>query len=350
MLRKVFIVSLIGLFLIGAISCGGKTEPALTGGELTISKEDKAVSESTPTVPVKIAAGKIAFESSGYIHIIDPDGSNEQRLTKGRRPLWSPDGNKLLFANSGEGWGVINADGTGRIIIPPPEQPNLSNWYHYYQWSPTGEKYLIAVGSSPKPHGGIYVVNADGGNLVKLLEHEYGIAAAVFSPDGTKIAYLAAKEERSLDYDLFLMNADGTDRIKLIEQDIAIQFSPYYNLTWSPDGRKITYSSYSTLYVVEVDGTGIVDLGRSALPIWLPDSKNIAYLTDDGIYIIKPDGTGRKEIIKREMYNIIRWTSSPDGKKIAFPGEDGVYTVNIDGSNLTKIVIANGMSVHWAPR
>jgi TolB protein len=51
------------------------------------------------------------------IYVMNVDGSGRRRLTDGVRPLWSPDGQKILFARRGRvigGLYVMNADGGGQ--------------------------------------------------------------------------------------------------------------------------------------------------------------------------------------------------------------------------------------------
>jgi TolB protein len=51
------------------------------------------------------------------IYVMNVDRSGRRRLTDGVRPLWSPDGQKILFARRGRvigGLYVMNADGSGQ--------------------------------------------------------------------------------------------------------------------------------------------------------------------------------------------------------------------------------------------
>ena len=52
---------------------------------------------------------------SDDIYVINADGSGERYLTRGREPLWSPDGQKISFTSKRENWAelyVMNADGS----------------------------------------------------------------------------------------------------------------------------------------------------------------------------------------------------------------------------------------------
>jgi len=126
---------------------------------------------------------KIAFDSfrSGTqeIYVMDPDGANQQRLTrtpgKGEgswRPCWSPDGTRIAFDSNREGnWEIYVMDVEGSNVqrlthTPGKESGNPA-------WSPDGKK--IAFGSTRdgksknwKDNREIYVMDAHGSNVQRL--------------------------------------------------------------------------------------------------------------------------------------------------------------------------------------
>jgi Tol biopolymer transport system component len=113
------------------------------------------------------------------------------------------------------------------------------------------------------------------------------------------------------------------------------------NLVVSPDGKKLAFEVLGDdLFVMNTDGTGLVDLGEGHRPQWAPDSEHLVFMIthDDGhqylasdLAIVKTDGTG-KSILKFSNDRLEQnpaW--SPDGKYLAFDVlEDGaVYIVEI---------------------
>src|SRR5262249_29262904 len=77
--------------------------------------------------------------------------------------------------------------------------------------------------------------------------------APVWSPDGSKIAYLHVKA--AYPFSIAVMNADGSGR-----HDITTGLG---RPAWSPDGTKIAYDdSGGQIAVVNADGTGAVDLAQ----------------------------------------------------------------------------------------
>ena len=149
------------------------------------------------------------------------------------------------------------------------------------------------------------------------------------------------------------MDIDGTNISTLIED------TNVYQLTRSPDGKKIAYVTLNeggTIYGMDADGKNKIMLATSGVlaPVWSPDSKKISYLRNKqefvaSLCIVNPDGTGKKEIVEGWIEYDSRQSWSPDSKKIAFTMDDpsNVYIVNVDGSGLTKLIY--GAFPHWSP-
>ena len=102
----------------------------------------------------------------------------------------------------------------------------------------------------------VWIMNADGSNPVNLTQGQ-SCASPIWSPDGTKIAYIAAGDDYSGRYIWVVDAAAGnpqqlTDDIKLIGPNSAD------NLLWSEDGSSIYYHVWdrSEMLAVALDGSG----------------------------------------------------------------------------------------------
>ena len=167
---------------------------------------------------------------------------------------------------------------------------------------------------------------------------------------------LAFESFRGDNYDIFVMNTDGSNQTNLTNHpanDIGAK--------WSPDGRKIAFSSLRDrdiweIYVMDADGSNVTRLTNNTaddlVTSWSPDASKLAFASDrDGhweVYIMNADGSAQTALTEPPANNgSPAW--SPDGKKIAFTSDrDGdcspvygcrskIYVMNAYGSNPTKL-------------
>ncbi|MCQ3937361.1 MAG: hypothetical protein DPW18_09975 [Chloroflexi bacterium] len=130
----------------------------------------------------------------------------------------------------------------------------------------------------------IYSMNADGGEVARLTNEIAKDTQPVWSPDGTRIAFVS---ERDGDRELYVMNADGTGVTRLTNAP-----GMDYNAVWSPDGSKIAFESTrdgqgaAEIYVMNADGSNQVNVSNSPLednsPRWDRTYPNILHFTTSG--------------------------------------------------------------------
>lgn len=201
------------------------------------------------------------------VYVINADGSSPQNLTAGlgssSSPSWSADGNHLAFVTtqlSERTLYVIDlADGSIRPFdLPQAQTPS---------WSPHGDE-LVFVGFEANGSSDVYML-ADG-LLRNLSESEDVNETPIWSPDGTRIAYISHLRGTTDIVELDLLTGEKR-RITTPRHD---ERAP----AWSPDGRYIAFISGSfgetDLYMVEVATGKITRLTRNALrensPMWRP--------------------------------------------------------------------------------
>ena len=202
----------------------------------------------------------------------------------------------------------------------------------------------IAFISDREGHGDVWIMNADGSDPVNLTQGR-DCASPAWSPDGTKIAYIASGE-------VWLMDADGSN-----PQQVTDDAVDKARLFWSEDGSNIYYIAVVTLplpeewdgpdaFVMALDGSGSSpadwrEVYSRFLPGVSPDGTQLATVTlvDGGghkhvnFYIrtsasdhmhsglLLPESLQNK-LIYTEPYEMWRTfpTWSPDGMRIAFAG------------------------------
>jgi TolB protein len=236
----------------------------------------------------------------------------------------------------------------------------------------------------------IWRVNADGSGttpLTRLTAASQSTGAPIWSPDGSKIAYISA---RALDGsnatnifggpNIWVMNADGSGAMPVTKftfdlcavfgglpvcltplqyQARSLFSSQASPLIWSPDGSKLAFLSSQALdgsnsllpgsplpgavniWIVNADGTGATPVTKMpfgdltlAFPTWSPDGGKIAFLSGGNFWVVNTNGTGLTPLTKLTLrtnaaaYGGPVW--SPDSTKLvyasaqAFDGSDAV--------------------------
>jgi Tol biopolymer transport system component len=242
------------------------------------------------------ANGKIAFESSNGIEVVNPDWTGHAILPGGGRdPAWSPNGLKIAFTRDVVGNAeifVANADGSGQTQLTI----NPANDYGP-TWSPDGSK--IAFTSTRSPFG-IYVMNVDGSNPT----HLSGLGSEPeWSPDGTKIAFVTFVGSGEF---IHTMNPDGSGAAQVSHQGSGdFDCLPYEGSDqwpdWSPDSQKIIFA-HSDLDVecefveteirtVNRDGTGQQHFlggfdSNTGSAAWSPDGRQVVWVPPSGCFCL----------------------------------------------------------------
>ncbi len=147
--------------------------------------------------------GQIAYSYSEFccdtdIWVVEPDGSNPRNITDTPgvsewAPNWSPDGSRIAYTRSESeyDWGaniwVMDADGA--------DQTNLTNSVDVQQyspdWSPDGTRiafFRYTEGGTITSQSDIFVMNADGSNLVNITNSDFEELEPAWSPDGDRLS------------------------------------------------------------------------------------------------------------------------------------------------------------------
>jgi Tol biopolymer transport system component len=259
-------------------------------------------------------------------------------------------------------------------------------------------------------HDDIFSINLDGSGLVNLTRHPRRDFDPVWSPDGSKIAFLSARAPGSriqyfwnvpVENDLYVMDADGSNVRRLTTTGGA------HKPSWSPDGTKLAFAD-NTGSFVEPSGArsdiAIIEIasgepsrrylgvrapyqtpygedegGMTPINVaWSPDGTRIAFSSWRDIdymdlWIVGADGSGLTRILTGSddvsapepypaSFDFPSW--SPDGRRIALHTVTGSWLsyrisgslaiVNADGSGFERIAAPEGASrptgvTSWSP-
>lgn len=252
-------------------------------------------------------------------------------------PTWSPDGSTIYYRADGDkpAWGLfqVAAAGGRRKEIPfqgealgipiPGGGPSLSR---------DGTRLCFAgvskaVQGNPFPTA-IYVIDSEGGKLLRLTEPGSGGMAPTWSPDGKKIAFTRGEGiTGEAVVNLFVVPAAGGEAHRISVREGQVEGSA---AAWSPDGELIAYLGRdSTLRVIPAAGGPsrvlASDLGRlrGHGVTWSPDGQEIAFTAGNRIWRV-PRGGGEPKEVRIGLLGTpgqIDW--SRDGKRLVFGFDAG---------------------------
>ena len=161
---------------------------------------------------------------------------------------------------------------------------------------------------------------------------------------------------------IWVVEADGSNMVQLTS-------GPHWDNSpsWSPDGNQIVFhraffEDDSYIVTIDVDGSNETPLTagstKEGSPSWSPDGANIGYVTEHGqLALMAPDGSNRREIVANHavggLLGGMSW--SPDSSQIAYTrdlGEcTGIVLINADGTDERRISYLPGDSRQpaWSP-
>ncbi len=214
-------------------------------------------------LPARSPGGtRIAYGNGfGAIHSRFVDGTHDIDLSarmgeRGSGPAWSPDGSRIAFARTPDGFGVMDADGGDLQRYWFADYPGFS-------WSPDG-RYLL-VRWTGQVHGVLAnrltrldTYTRDTTNL--LVSTNASITGQAWSPDGGSIAYALGASAGDTLASLWRMPTTGGAATLLLHSYMNGRY--FTDLSWSPTSQQIAFvlgeavSDVGDIWLVPSDGIG----------------------------------------------------------------------------------------------
>ncbi len=272
-------------------------------------------------------------------------------------PVFSPDGNKIAYTKAGyKGIWIYDLTLNSSKQITDEMAAGFG-----YKWSSDSKSILTRVAKYEdlKRYNAVKVFNVDSDQSSQLTDYKSmmpylpewteGDAKVLLPTRDNFEIYLTGKpklqyrnnSEKSffLKDDKIIAEDATTNKLDYFEP---IKDAQYINFSISPDRTKIVFEVMGgNIFVMNVDGTNLTDLGKGNRPRWSSDSGKLIYMIaeDDGqdytgsdIYTINIDGTQKINLTNTRDRIEMNPSFSPEGKKIVFDviNDGSIYLMNIE--------------------
>ena len=273
----------------------------MAGGETQTAGEIIDAKTIFPSYPTWVRSDYIrnytpisyAYSDNGNIKIARSDGTIETVTNSSHTdeaPSIDRSGNKVTFNRNSEIF-LAHRSSSGFNIQQVTE--SIGHTSITSSVSPDGAK--IAFSKTDGPYD-IFVSDIGGENISNLTNSSGYAEGAVWSPDGSKIAFSTNIDGGAPE--IYIMNSNGSSKTRL-----TINSSTDWHPAWSPDGKKLVFTSHRNgipqLFMMDANGDNVVQLtnsqtGADKHPSWSGNGTIIFTSTRDDpsgeLYTIDPNG------------------------------------------------------------
>jgi len=274
------------------------------------------------------------------------------------QPRWSPDGAQIAFTSSNyQGLWIMQANESGVQQLTDESAAGFG-----FEWSADSKAIITRVARFEKGRrlNALKLFNCETNQSRLITEYRLRMPGLPHWADndrrififtnGKLEVYPSGKNPETLlkpavEQNIYFLKGEqpaqgnlSTQKYRLYE---ALKDWQCLNLTVSPDRTKIAFEVLGgDLYVMNVDGSGLINLGEGHRPQWAPDSQHLVYMItrDDGhqylaadICSIKIDGSEKRvfQLTPDRLEMNPCW--SPDGRKIVFDifDEGAIYLLEL---------------------
>ncbi|MCD6521790.1 PD40 domain-containing protein [Candidatus Calescamantes bacterium] len=240
---------------------------------------------------------------------------------------------------------VLYGEKNKKPPLPSPEPVIVDNIPKTsFAFSPDGEKIAISYWKDGGVH--IYVKTLNSGEMKKITNIQGDHPS--WSPRGDRLVFNSFDPE-TLSSRIFLVTAGGHG----LKDTGREGESP----VWSPLGDLIALTYQHNIWTMNIDGSDFRFLtmeGFNVHPSWSPDGKKIVFSSDGSIAIVNVRTGNITEVLKEKA-----WAGypvfSPSGDKIAFvstrTGQYDIWIINLSDKSLKQITcdLYREFNLEWRP-
>jgi Tol biopolymer transport system component len=265
--------------------------------------------------------GRIAFVLGPDIYTMSADGSDVKQLThltpdsRAFWESWSPDAKHIVFNEYrppdllGQLW-LMNADGSNQHLLLA--EPDFND--ERPSFTPDGSSVIFNRCRTDIEACALFKIGVDGTVLRPVTDFELGISdlSPQYSPDNGSLAFTSVGR-RGIIAAIYLNLREST-LLRITPVPLSGR-----QPDWSPDGRRIAFSTHccnpqnEEIWVTNVEGKGLRRLTSNGNdyfsgphdfhPSWSPQGNAIVFERDaadfssSGIFVIRHDGSGCRKLI-----------------------------------------------------
>ena len=263
---------------------------ARTGARLRVTREPvyaALISDARWLVSDQISYSSYLFANDYELATINSDGSDVRILTRSagdeRTPSWAPTGTQIAFSRTDRcppsqcvSLYAIRADGSGLRQLTPPRP---GRYDQFPTWSPDGSELAFVRDGAPTGRSSLMLLPSGGGEPRTLVADVYR-GRVSWSPDGRRIAYTSYTPRYP---QVFTIGRDGANARQITSEQYGAS-----DPVWSRDGGSIVYRGafssgpelqFHVLELATASSSAFTIPAAKAFGDWAPDGTRFVYVT-----------------------------------------------------------------------
>ncbi|MCX6631812.1 MAG: S41 family peptidase [Candidatus Solibacter sp.] len=263
-------------------------------------------------------------------------GLAQQAVPYFTEPAVAPNRAEIAFVSAGDIWSAPLAGGEAHLLVSHPANETRP------MYSPDGTR--LAFVSNRTGNGDLYVLNLSTGALQRITFDDAAEQLDAWSRDGKYLYFSSSAQEVAGMNDIFRINAEGG-------MPVAVSADRYVNEFFSapsPDGKSLAFTARGntasqwwrhghSLWLATFGGAPKYQkLAGGAFkcmwPMWSGDGARVYFMSDQGgaenLWEARPKGGAPRQVTQFRDGRVLWPSISYDGKIIVFEREFGIWKLD----------------------